>query len=105
MAIYRLSREAVDDVDRIIEYGFETFGLHAAEAYHQDLIQVFERLAARPQLYRLRPELGDGIRVARHKAHIVIFRRSNDGGVLIVRVRNGREDWMRASTNQDQTSR
>ncbi|MFN3364093.1 MAG: type II toxin-antitoxin system RelE/ParE family toxin [Allorhizobium sp.] len=42
---------------------------------------------------RQRTELSPPVRVQRYRAHLVIYLTEDGGGVLIVRVRHGREDW------------
>lgn len=93
MRAYRLSQKAAEDLDAITEYGSSRYGVKRAEAYGRELIRAFERIAAYPQMHRLRDELNPALRIARQASHIVVFHVQDDGDVLILRVRHGREDW------------
>ncbi|MEE2952842.1 MAG: type II toxin-antitoxin system RelE/ParE family toxin [Pseudomonadota bacterium] len=93
---YRLTRKAADDLERLYVEGAETFGLRQAASYHRRLTDVFEMLAANPKLARLRPEMTPAVRVHPHRPHL-IFYIEEPGGILIVRVRHGREDWAEGS--------
>lgn len=68
------------------------FGLAQAERYHARLQRTFELLADNPEMARERPELSPPARIHPCGSHIVIYV-VHDDGVLIVRVRHGREDW------------
>ncbi len=50
-----------------------------------------QRITLNPPGYRLRPELGEGIRSCAH-GHYVIFFESNSDAVLIVRILHGARD-------------
>lgn len=68
------------------------FGLAQAERYHARLQHTFELLADNPEMARERPELSPPARLHPCGSHIIISVVDSDG-VLIVRVRHGREDW------------
>jgi toxin ParE1/3/4 len=57
------------------------------------LRRTFDLLAENPRLARERTELSPPVRVHPCGAHVVIYTVEDDGTVLIVRVRHGREDW------------
>ena len=54
-------------------------------------MQQCQRIALNPPGYRLRPELGDGIRSCAH-GHYVIFFEFDPDAVLIVRILHGARD-------------
>lgn len=90
---YRLTREAEADIIEIAEIGIRTWGIRQAQTYHNGLFDLFELIASTPEMARQRTELSPPVRVQRYRAHLVIYLTEDDGGVLIVRVRHGREDW------------
>ncbi len=90
---YRLSNSAVEDLLAIWEAGFRLFGLAQAEQYHADLAAIFRFLSENPRAARLRTEISPPVRVHPFKAHLVVYDVSDDG-ILILRVRHGREDWV-----------
>ncbi len=69
------------------------FGVKQAEAYHVDLEATFRFLSDYPRAARLRTEISPPVRVHPFKAHLVVYEVSDDG-ILILRVRHGREDWV-----------
>jgi len=90
---FRLSLAAEEDVVGIAEAGIRLFGRAQAREYHDELFAVFDLIAANPRMARERHELTPPIRVHAFKAHLVIYVIEGDGGILIVRVRHGHEDW------------
>ncbi len=90
---YRLTRKAADDLRRIYVEGFHLFGADQAARYHDQLGQALDLIAAHPLMARERREITPPIRIHRCGSHIVIYLAEADGGVLVLRVRHGREDW------------
>lgn len=93
MGSYRLSKSADDDLARIATYTVEKFGVDQAIAYRDGLNRAFVFLAEFPLAARERSELRQRPRVHRYASHLIFYRVETDG-VLILRVRHGREDWM-----------
>ncbi|MBJ3778749.1 type II toxin-antitoxin system RelE/ParE family toxin [Acuticoccus mangrovi] len=93
MAGYRLTEAAERDIVAIYLEGAGMFGLEQAETYHARLTHAFETLAAYPDMARLRYEIVPPVRIHPCGAHIVIYV-VDERGVLIVRVRHRREDWV-----------
>jgi toxin ParE1/3/4 len=91
--IYRLTRKAAADLRHIFIEGMTMFGLAQAERTHARLRHTFQLLAENPEMARERPELSPPARVHPCGSHIIIYVVDEDGNVLIVRVRHGREDW------------
>ena len=90
MASYRLTDQALADLDRLYEYGVVTFGLLRANEYYDGLIEHFQILANLPLLYGAVDDVRAGYRRSVYRAHSVYYRIDGDG-VEIVRVL-GRED-------------
>ncbi|MGP1395162.1 MAG: type II toxin-antitoxin system RelE/ParE family toxin [Inquilinaceae bacterium] len=91
---FRLTQAAEQDIIDIYIHGLQTFGPDHADAYHDKLENTFQLLAERPHLARQRPEIDPPVRVHPCGSHVVIYTVGLDRGVLIIRVRHGREDWM-----------
>ena len=64
MASYRLTDQALSDLDRLYEYGVVTFGLWRANEYYDGLIEHFQTLANLPLLYGAVDEIRTGYRRA-----------------------------------------
>jgi toxin ParE1/3/4 len=91
----RLTRQAEEDVIRIYRDGARLFVPRQAETYHRELAAVFDLLGRHPRIARERHELRPPVRAHPHKAHLILYLIEDDGGVLIVRLRHGHEDWER----------
>lgn len=91
MAGWFLAQEAEEDLLQIHAYTQEFWGGHQADAYVRALFEAFARIGENPQMGRLRPELGRGLRSFPHGSHIVFFMEWNEE-VAIVRVLHGSRD-------------
>lgn len=91
---YRLSRLAEQDLIALFLDGVEHFGLAQAQAYHDLLANTFEFLADNPRAARLREEIDPPVWIHPVQAHLVVYRVDDEGGVFVIRVRHGHEDWM-----------
>jgi toxin ParE1/3/4 len=94
MAGYRLTRAAADDIAAIFVEGLTLFGLDQADRYHDGLERAFGFLANYPRAARARQEINPPVRAYPYKSHIIVYEVVEDGIVLILRVRHGREDWL-----------
>lgn len=89
----RLSAEADADIRRLIMQGLERFGPVQVSTYIDGLEAIFHSLGEHPLLGKERTEFRLPYRTYAYHAHI-IFYRIDYNGVLITRVRHGREDWL-----------
>jgi len=89
---FRLSRQALVDLNAIYRQGVRQFGEQQAAIYQQALKETFRFIAEFPEASRVRTEFNRPYRVHRHQAHL-IFYRLEDGKVYIARIRHGHEDW------------
>ena len=94
---FRLTVQAEDDIVGIAEAGLRLFGETQALNYHLQLFDVFELIAANPQMARERNEFTPPVRVHPFKAHLIIYVLTQNDEVLIVRIRHSHEDWMEES--------
>ena len=62
-----------------------------ALSFIRELRTMCSQLAQHPQGYRLRPELGEGIRSCAHGRYVIFFEIA-PGGVAIVRILHGARD-------------
>jgi toxin ParE1/3/4 len=89
---YRLSRKASEDIANLYLQGRREFGEKQAETYYSGLADSLAVLAKFPRMARERVELDPPVRMHRYQSHIVIYV-IEDAGIVILRVRHGREDW------------
>ncbi|MEZ5825479.1 MAG: type II toxin-antitoxin system RelE/ParE family toxin [Geminicoccaceae bacterium] len=90
---YRLSRKAEEDLLHVYLDGANRFGLEQADRYHDHLTGLFEMLSDNPRMARERHELSPPVRIHPGKAHIIVYIVDEQGDILILRVRHGRENW------------
>ncbi len=90
---YRLATRAAEDILAIYLQGYDLFGQRQADAYQDDLERAFRRLAEFPSMGRLREHLTSEIRTLPAGSHVIIYE-TRPPDVIILRVRNGREDWL-----------
>ena len=90
---YRISRKAEDDIVQLYLTGVRLFGTAQAERYYDGLERAFKFVAAHPLAVRERTEIDPPIRIHPYGAHLVVYMADYEG-VLILRIRHGREDWI-----------
>ncbi|WJH38643.1 type II toxin-antitoxin system RelE/ParE family toxin (plasmid) [Aliirhizobium terrae] len=90
---FSLSAQAEEDIVSIAEEGIHVFGAFVAKRYHDELFALFELIAANPRMARGRDEISPPVRIHPFKAHLVVYRLIEDGGVFVIRIRNSHEDW------------
>ena len=91
MAEFSLRPKALTDLDEIWDYTVETWGEEQAERYLRSINESFRKIADNPSLGRSCEGIREGYRkrgVGRH----VIFYRTIDGGVDVVRILHERMD-------------
>lgn len=92
MSRFRTTDRADEDLIAIYIHGLDQFGPRQADIYWDGLNALFQRLADYPRLARLRTEFDPPVRVFSYASHLVLYD-EEPGGVVIVRVRHGHEDW------------
>ncbi|NNL57671.1 MAG: type II toxin-antitoxin system RelE/ParE family toxin [Pseudomonadales bacterium] len=85
MASYRLTRLADQDLENILRFGVEQFGLQPALTYYDRLQRRFEEIAQSPLQYPSLSVLSGEYRRSVCGAHAIYFIIENHS-VLIVRV-------------------
>lgn len=80
---YRLRAFARADLEAIWAYTGETWGIEQAERYVESLFRVFDELARKPQLGRVRDEVLSGLRSFPQGRHVVFYE-IDDATITIV---------------------
>jgi toxin ParE1/3/4 len=91
---YRLSAAADRDIEEMLADGVLAFGLNAAWDYRGRLFRTLDLLAANPRLGAARTGARTKARVHPFGAHVILYR-ENRGGILVLRIRSQRENWVR----------
>lgn len=90
-----ISEAARSDLVAIDDYGTDTFGRDAADAFHEGLRRVFARLSEYPRSAPERSDYGKDIRCTMHRGYRVLYR-FDGSAILIVRVLHHSRDVRRA---------
>lgn len=94
MGSYRLSKKAGQDLDRILDYGIDRFGLEQALAYYDALHGRLDEIAENPLHYPAVDHIRKGYRRSVCGSHSIYYQA--DGQVVeIMRLLN-REDLRKA---------
>jgi len=89
-APYRLTPRAESDLEEIWLYTFKTWSPQQADRYHNDIVDVFEGLAAGQKTGRP-VDVRDGYFKYPAGSHMVFYRLADDG-LVVVRVLHKRMD-------------
>jgi toxin ParE1/3/4 len=95
---FSLSVEAEGDIIAIAEQGVRLFGVQQARRYHDDLFTVLGLIADNPRIAQERVEIEPPVRIHPVKAHLIVYRVTEDDTVFVIRIRHGHEDWASDST-------
>ena len=95
----RFTRAAEDDLLHIFIDGIRAFGEHHAARYQSRLKRSLEFIEANPRGVRERTELTPIVRVHPSGVHVIIYKIEENGDVLVIRVREAREDWINDQTD------
>lgn len=79
-------------MDDIWEGGALRWSADQADAYLRTLGATFRLLREFPELARERAEIVPPVRVHPHRAHLIVYRVTEDA-VEVIRVLHGRRDW------------
>jgi toxin ParE1/3/4 len=90
MDLYRLTRAADEDFERIFEFGIDRFGLEQALSYQNGMTRRFGEIAAHPKRYQPVDHVRPCYRRSVYRSHSIYYK--IDGSfVLVVRIL-GREN-------------
>lgn len=90
---YRLTPRAVADLEDIWRYSADTWSAARADRYLDEIVQVFEMIAALPTLAPEFPVFTPPVRIHPHERHLIVYSIGEDH-VAIVRVLGGQQDWV-----------
>jgi toxin ParE1/3/4 len=91
---YRFSESADKDIDNIVFYGANEYGAAQSVVYIEKIKRCCEFLCENPRASRLRSEVKPPVRAYPCQSHIIIYEIDDANGILILRIHNGREDWL-----------
>jgi toxin ParE1/3/4 len=100
---FRLAHAAIADLEAIDNYTVHAWDADQADRYLAMLWATFERIAADPARWRLRPELHPDCRICQASRHAILFR-VKDGRIEIARVLHDAMDFPRHAEDLFQES-
>lgn len=92
--LYILSAEAQDDIDTMYFEGALRWGRRAAREYTDRLKETLDLLAANPRMGASRVGSRKTARIHPFGAHMIVYREVR-AGILVLRIRPQRENWVR----------
>ena len=90
--MWKLTAAASDDLDRISLWSLAKFGPRQAEKYDQVLVNMFDHLAASPEMAPERRGARRLVRLMPCEAHHILYV-IEDGDIIILRVLHHLQDW------------
>jgi len=85
MAGYKLTPEAISDLEDIWNYTAEHWGVDQAIKYVESLNNAFILLAETPEMSRTRTELSPSVRIHTHAKHMIAYL-TESTHILVVRI-------------------
>jgi toxin ParE1/3/4 len=92
MVKYRLTNEALKDLDEIWAYTHEKWSVDQADRYYNLIIDEIEYIVSNPLLGKSIDHIKEGYRSSKVKSHLVFYRIGLDKTVEIVRILHQRMD-------------
>ena len=92
MSKYRFTRKAVEDLNNIWKYSFETWSEEQADLYYHMLIASCEKLAENPEIGKNYDEIFTDLKGYLAGKHVIFYRSMEDNLIEITRILHGRMD-------------
>ncbi len=92
MAKYRLTNQAVKDLESIWSFTYKKWSLEQADRYYNLVIDEIEFIAANALSGRSMDHIRQGYRATIVKSHIIFYKISNEKTIEIVRILHQRMD-------------
>ena len=87
MAKWHLTRRAVDDLDSIWQYTVRKWSEQQADLYYNGLVAEFQMVVtAQNNFDREYTEIRKGIFGHHYRKHLIFYRKTDNGDVLIIRI-------------------
>jgi toxin ParE1/3/4 len=89
---YRISKQAIDDINDIWLYTYHTWSKTQADSYHDLIFKEIERVSENFILGRSVDHIRKNYRVTKIKSHLIFYNKSADGKIEVVRILHQRMD-------------
>lgn len=92
MARFKLTNEAVKDLEEIWIYTYQNWSVEQADRYYNLIIDEIEFLSSNPLSGRSMDYIKEGYRVSKVKSHLVFYKILTNEAIEIIRVLHQRMD-------------
>ena len=89
---YRLTNEAVKDLEEIWSYTYQKWSVEQADRYYNLIIDEIEFIALNPLTGRPVDYIKEEYRSSKIKSHLIFYRKQEDETILVVRILHQRMD-------------
>lgn len=86
MKKYRISEEAVSDLEKIWLYTFNKWSREQADKYYNIIINEIEFIVNNYEFCRNMDYVRPGYRMSKVKSHLIFFKKSTDNLIEIIRI-------------------
>ncbi|HOX79086.1 MAG TPA: type II toxin-antitoxin system RelE/ParE family toxin [Bacteroidales bacterium] len=92
MIKYRLTNEAVKDLEEIWSYTCNKWSVGQADRYYHLIMEEIEFIASNPLSGKSVDYVKQGYRSAKVKSHLVFYHMTDENNILVVRILHQRMD-------------
>jgi toxin ParE1/3/4 len=92
MVKFQLTKTAVQDLNRIWNYTYETWSEDQADDYYQMLLSRCTDVANKPTLGKQYPQVKEGLLGIKANKYIIFYRAFDSQRIQIIRILHGRMD-------------
>ncbi|KAB1064916.1 type II toxin-antitoxin system RelE/ParE family toxin [Salibacter halophilus] len=92
---YRISKQAIDDLNDIWVYTLHKWSKQQADRYYSLIIGEIEFIADNPLIGKSVEQTRKNYRVTNIKSHLIFYRKSDDEVIEVVRILHQRMDIKR----------
>ena len=89
---YRISEKAIEDLENIWLYTFETWSVDQADRYYNLLIEEIKYLSGHFESGKPMEHIKKGYRASKVKSHLIFYKKAKDNIVEIIRILHQRMD-------------
>tara|TARA_B110000305_G_C19178596_1_gene510845 strand:- start:149 stop:454 length:306 start_codon:yes stop_codon:yes gene_type:complete len=82
----RISKKAIEDLEKIWDYTFEKWSIEQADRYYELIISEIEFISNNFMTGKSMEHIKPGYRTSIIKSHLVFYRMSNDNVIEIIRI-------------------
>jgi toxin ParE1/3/4 len=92
MTRYKLTNEAVKDLEEIWIYTYQNWSIEQADRYYNLIIDEIEFLSSNPLSGSSMDYIKEGYKVSKVKSHLVFYKIITNGTIEIIRILHQRMD-------------